>query len=237
MFTIPAFIIHVSTAIERYKHVEKILNTIFPNRKYIIDGDKDDLTEKILRTWFEDAMMAPRNDTSCAYKHILALQEFLEGVENVGIIFEDDVVLKPNFSSSLIRILEEIEHRGHDNFMLTLEDSDCKIVPKSERIQGQSIYLTHQGSPTAAYLIDKKCARNIIEYSEKYKINSPIDWHYTKCFKEGIFTMFRSYPAPARQATFDGSMASLISNNKVGWKRRIAYYAQRYYKKFLYEFR
>ena len=71
------------------------------------------------------------NATSCAFKHLITYQRIAEGEDNLALVLEDDIRFYPNFSL-LTKIVEEIKVHNIQNFMLSLEDSILKYIPKSE---------------------------------------------------------------------------------------------------------
>ena len=99
--------------------------------------------------------------TSCAYKHFLAYERLAKSDENFAMIVEDDIRFYSNFN--IIKdILIEIKTRNIKNFILSLEDSNLKYIPKSVRINGLNIYKKNKGRLAGCYLIDKEGAMNIL---------------------------------------------------------------------------
>ena len=231
------YVIHVSDAYEREKYIKNQLKDKNLDVQFVNDGDKSTLNEKILEKFFSGEMKQASGATSCAYKHILAYEYFLKTDEAFAFVVEDDLRLYKNFASEFPQLLTEIKKSTLRNFMLSVEDSDLRFIPKSQRKKGKRIYETQHGTTTAAYIIDRTAAENILNFLQKTKMSEPIDWFHTKCIREGVFSMFRSYPPLGSQGTFDGTTASLISNNRVGFLRIISYKLQKKYKKLLYEFR
>lgn len=230
-----AYVIHVSTAEERRRHVEAQLKNQPLKWDFILEGDKDSISLQDAGRFFKGHLLDISGVTSCAYKHFLAYEKFLASAEPFALILEDDVVFYRNFSEVFPKI--ETGAQSLKNFMITLEDSDCRYVPKSQRRQGQYIYPTSFGTTTAAYIIDRGCAENMLKKVTAEKTELPIDWFHAECMKEGVFKMYRTFPPVARQLTFDGTTPSLISDNRVGFRRIWGYRLQKWYKKLLYEFR
>ncbi|WP_333851867.1 glycosyltransferase family 25 protein [Epilithonimonas sp.] len=232
-----SLVIHVSTAKERRKYIEDHLSNKNINFSLIVYGDKDQLEKDILDDFFSGDLKAKTPTTSCAYKHLLAYETLLKTENDYVLILEDDIYLHKKFNYYIEKITNEIKNTNLSQFMISLEDSDLRFIPRSKRKEGKYIYQTDQGTTTAAYLIDRIAAKNILEYAKKVKINLPIDLFHTTCFENNIFKMYKSQPFIASQKTFDGTTPSLISNNRVGLSRIISYKLQKIYKKILYHFR
>ncbi len=232
-----AYIIHVSDAYDREEHMQNQLKDKDLDSIFILDGDKQTLTQPLIDEFFKGDIMAKvSNTTSCAYKHILAYQKVAEGNDSVALILEDDIRFYSNFSV-LQDILREIKERELQSFIISLEDSDLRYVGKSERRKGQLIYPKEDGRFAGAYLIDKVAATNLLAYVKKAKIGIPIDWFHNECMREGVLQMYWSHPPLALQGSLDGSIRSLIDNKKFGCFRRASFRIQKIYKKCLYFFR
>ncbi len=234
---IKTFIIHVSGEMSREKHMIQQLENQNLAFSFLTEGDKKDLSADVLSKYFGGEMKAVSSTTSCAYKHLLACEYLLKTDANIALIFEDDIKLYSNFNKNLPKIIKEIKTKNLNNFILSLEDSDLKYIPKSKRIKGNYIYQINYGTTTAAYIIDRIAAENVLKKAIEEKVKIPIDWFHTECINEGKIKMYRSFPALGSQGTFDGSVQSLISNNRVGWFRLVTYKLQKKYKRFLYNLR
>ena len=84
-----AYIIHVSTAIEREKHITnelmgKSLDIVFVN-----EGDIKDLSETVQSKYFEGELSLA--SVSCSYKHLIACKKILAGNDDYALILEDDI--------------------------------------------------------------------------------------------------------------------------------------------------
>lgn len=231
------YIIHVRDAYEREQHIKnqtegkKNLNTSF-----ILDGDKSDLTPEILNKYFKGSMKIVSNATSCAYKHILAYEKMIEENEDFAMILEDDISFYSSYDL-LDKIIIEIKQRKLTNFMLSLEDSILRYIPRSKRKKGLYVYPHHKGRLAGAYLIDLQTAKKFLTEIEKNKMGVPVDWFHNECIKKGLVNMFWSQPPLAIQGSLDGSIESLIDNKKIGIFRKFSFKFQRFYKRLLYNLR
>ncbi len=126
------YIIHVSDAYDREKHILKEVENKNLNFAFINQGDKSDLSTAVLDTYFAGKMATVSAATSCAYKHILSYEKMLANHEDLALILEDDICFYANFSE-INKILDEIKRRKLSNFIISLEDSILRYVPRSER--------------------------------------------------------------------------------------------------------
>lgn len=200
---------------------------------FVTEGDKNDLSPAVLDRYFRGKMATVCNATSCAYKHILAYKKIAEGNDSIALVLEDDIRFYPNYPiiESLIR---ELKKRDIKNMMISIEDSNLKYIPKSQRIKGDYLYPKPKGRLAGAYLIDKQGARNLLKFIEHTKLDQPIDWFHNFSVSNGILKMFWSQPALAVQGSLDGTIKSLIDSKQYGWMRTISFKIQRFYKIFLY---
>ncbi len=230
------YVIHVSDAYDREKHMLNQLEGKDLDFSFITEGDKSDLNDAILNKYFKGKMSTVSNATSCAYKHLLAYDKISKGDDDIAMIVEDDIRFYSNFPM-IKEILTEIEQRNIRNFMVSLEDSNLKYVPKSDRVKGKKIYQKNKGRLAGCYLMDKEGARNVLRYIEKEKTDLPIDWFHNVCANQNIINIFWSHPAIAVQGSLDGTIKSLIDSKKFGFFRIISFKMQRIYKKLLYTLR
>ncbi|MFV0291385.1 MAG: glycosyltransferase family 25 protein [Mangrovibacterium sp.] len=231
-----AYVIHVSDAYDRERHMLKQLEDKALDVSFILDGDKKQLTPMQLEKYFKGEMAVASNRSSCALKHILAYEKLVCDGEDLVLILEDDIRFYKHFSV-LNDIVAEVKQRGLANFMISVEDSDLRYVPRSERKKGTLLYAQNGGRLAGAYLIDRGGAESLLTSIQKEKIDIPIDWFHNKCVQADIIKMYWSHPPIATQGSFDGSIDSLIDSGKHGFFRPYSVALQKCYKKLLYALR
>lgn len=230
------YIIHVSDAYEREKHIlEQIKNHNF-DIEFILEGDKKDLSSEISESYFNDFMRMHPNAMSCSYKHYLAYKNMVKNNINLALIFEDDIFLENNFDDIFSKITLEIKQEQLSNFLISLEDSNLKYINKSKRISGKYLYKKINGRMAGAYCIDIVCAQNMINYIEKNKFTVPIDWIHNKCSEENVISLFWSQPSICIQGSLNGKLKSLIDNKSVGLARILSFRFRRIVLRFLSDF-
>lgn len=232
-----AYIIHVSTDQKRKKHIKEELKKTNLTPIFILKGDKKDLSPEIVNNYFTGVEMNKvTNQTSCAYKHLLAYQE-IEQKNEIALILEDDIYFYKNFNTRLTEILQEIESHNLENFMISIEDSTLKYIGKSLRVKNQLIYPKTHGRLAGAYLIDSKAATNMLTKIKKDKIHVPLDWYHNLCVKENYVNMYWSHPTICCQKSLNGRFASSLDDKSFGFKRIISFSLQKIYKRLLYQLR
>jgi glycosyl transferase family 25 len=231
------FIIHVSTAIERERHMLQQISGRNLSYQFILDGDKDQLNEKILEKYFSGNMRQISNGTSCAYKHILAYENMIENNIEQALVLEDDIELDANFEDFLGKIYDEIDRNNISNYLISLEDSNLKYVKGSERKHDQILYPKKMGRMAGAYLIDLKAAMNMVHEINQHKCSLPIDWFHNLCSEKKILNIWWAHPAIACQGSLSGSIKSLIDDKPANYFRRLSFKLQKFYKKIIYSLR
>jgi len=231
------YIIHVSDDYERERHMNSQLEGKNLDITYIIEGDKKDLSKKVLSTYFTGNRKNVSNSTSCVYKHILAYEKIVKDKTEVALVLEDDIIFYRKFPAILNKIKDEIKRKNLEGFIISLEDSLLMYINKSERVKDQFIYPKEKGRYAGAYLIDLKAAKNILKLINDEKCHIPMDWYHNYCKKRNLVNIFWSQPTIAVQKSMTGSMATLIDNKSSGVFRIISFYMQRSYKRLLYNLR
>lgn len=235
--SIPTYIIHVSTAHERRTHMDNVISKNHClNPDFILEGDIKDLSQAVLQKYFSENDMLPAQ-VSCAYKHILAYEKIIANKNEVAIILEDDIILDENFCRTIQHIINEVTHRKIENFIISLEDSNMKLVKGSEVIKGQFLYKKMECRFTGASLMDYKAAQSLLHKIKSKPLNIPIDWYHNECAKNEDINIYWSYPTIATQGSTMGLTKTLIGTKRTGLYRVLTRKIERFYKKFINQFR
>lgn len=231
-----SFVIHVSTATERRKAIEKELVDKDFDLNFVLDGDIASLTPTRLSAFFSSKIQEPTTFTSCAFKHILVYQEMVRDNIPLALVLEDDIRFYSNVKL-LAKIIDEIKNRALSKCIISLEDSRLKYIPKSRRVSGTLLYKEQSGRMTGAYLIDYAAAKSILEYIEVEKVSRPIDWFHNQCITNNVIDMYWAQPPIAVQGSCSGSMESLIGKGQSGILKVVSFKLERIYKRLLYNLR
>jgi glycosyl transferase, family 25 len=231
------YIIHVSDAIQRERHINSQLIGKKLNVEFVSEGDIKDLSEPVIANYFKEQMSTANSIVSCAYKHIISYRKLLESNDDIALILEDDIYFYSNFDHIFEKLLKEIGQRQLDNFLLSIEDTTLTYIANSKRRNGILIYAETMGRTAGAYLVDRKAATRMLDEVKKNKMGLPIDWFHNLCIEQGIVNMYWSQPAISCQKSHDGSLGSIIGNKKSSILRVISFNVQKAYKKLLYGLR
>ena len=231
------FVIHVTDAFEREKHIKQQLLKVKLDAEFVLEGDKTDLTTQVLSTYFTGNRKNVTNSTSCVYKHILSYKRIVDNKIELALILEDDIIFYADFQNNLASIIDELKKEGLSNFIISLEDSLLQYINRSERLKNKMIYPKNYGRMAGAYLIDYEGAKGILEEIVDTKCHLPMDLYHNERVKAGALNIYWSQPTIAVQGSLKGSMATLIDNKTSGFFRVISFAMQRVYKKMLYYLR
>lgn len=234
-------VLHVKEGYEeRARHIESMLREMQIQFKYILEGNKSDLTQEVLDEYFGDGgsvdMYGKFSRTSCAYKHILAYEYLVNNNVPGALILEDDIVLHHNFVNIFNKSMMEIKRFSYTNFMVSYEDSRLRFIPRSKRIKGIHLYPGNKGRMTGVYYIDQVAAKYILDKIKEEKCIEPIDILHEKLLKEKRLTYFWCQPTIAFQGSFTGLFKTSISNKKQKCEK-LQWLFKLNYKKMLYFFR
>ncbi len=225
---------------ERATHIESMLKKMQIQFKYILDGDKPDLTKEVLDKYFGNGgsadMCGKYSRTSCAYKHILAYEYIVNHNIPGALILEDDIILHHDFVDIFNNTMTEVKKLSYTNFMISYEDSRLRFVPRSKRIKKIYLYLGNKDRMAGAYYIDQVAAKYILDKIKKEKCIEPIDILHNKLIKEKQLTYFWCQPTIASQGSFTGLFKTSISSKKQKCEK-LQWLFKLHYKKMLYFFR
>lgn len=227
------YIIHVSDAYERELHMQKELKDKQLDHEYINYGDIKDLSDQNIKKYFTGNMANKSAATSCAFKHILSYKKLKDSNEYIAMILEDDIHFYPNHHL-LQKFIDEIKAKNLTNFLVSLEDSNLRYVPRSNRKNNNYLYPANKGRLAGAYLLDNQAANNILAYIEQEKVDIPIDWFHNKCADNDIIDIYWSQPAITVQGSLDGSIESIIDNKRTGITGVLIFKLKRLHRKLLY---
>ena len=120
-----------------------------------------------------------RGEIGCYLSHIKCWLEILKSNAPMGLIFEDDIILKSDFVPTLSKMLVSVKDKEWDLFYLGricygnawFNELSCIT---GENVADDIIYPKTVGWGNHAYIIKRETVRKLI--SEMFPINLPIDW-------------------------------------------------------------
>ena len=242
MSEVEILVIHVRGQEERKIFIQKQLDGLGMPFHYILDGNVEDLTQEILNRYFvNDGKlgtmygMFPR--TSCTYKHLLATQYILDKGLDGALIVEDDLRFYSSFKCLLKKSIDEYEKKYFDSsVIINYEESSLLLVPRSQRIEGQLLYLANRDRYAGCYYLNRQAARTIMDYVLVHKSDCIIDLLHSHLIQKGLLISLWSHPCIACQCSADGSMPTMIPTRPRPMKR-LKWFYKRFYRHLLYYFR
>ena len=242
MKDITIIVIHVKGNMERKEFIQRQLDKLGFPYHYILDGNISDLTPSILNQYFadngrSDTMYGQFPRTSCAYKHLIAIQYIIEKKLEGALIIEDDLRFYNNFKQLFTKSMEEYRNNYVDlPFIANYEESSLLLVPRSQQRKNIIFYPAHRDRFAGCYFINRKAAQTIVNYINSDKIDTTIDRFFSILIDKHKLHYFWSHPCLACQCSCDGTMPTMIPTRPRPFKR-LKWLYKRLYKHLLYFFR
>jgi glycosyl transferase family 25 len=214
------FVIHVDGNEARRIHMERLLKNHCMAAQFILDGNIETLNSDRLDRYFSGTMKAARAETSCAFKHILALSSLAQGNSEFGLILEDDIEFFPSFDGVFAASLGEARLLG-DAALFVSYERYAWSVPKSDRKIGKVLYPAAGNRCMGCYLVNRAAAGSLVAFAAKHKCDAPIDLFIGILGKDAGVSFYWCYPEIAQQMSHSGKMDSLISASRASLVRRI----------------
>lgn len=231
------YLIHVKTAVEREKHMEEQMAGKGLDVEYVLEGDLPDLDIPELENYFTGVQLCLTPLTSCGYKHFKVCERMVRDNVTQALVLEDDMFFYSNWSSQLRKVLAEVEKFSLQNYLISLEDSSLKYPKGSERERGRTLYKKKSGRNCGAYIVDIGYAKAVLNYLSEQKCDRPHGLFLNRISWSGAFDIYWCHPPNIVQGTANGTFATTVSKNKTGWRGKVSWFLQRYYKRLLYRLR
>lgn len=239
MTNITTLVIHVKGNEDRKIFIQQQLDKLGFPYHYILDGNVEDLTPEILDRYFvndgkANTMHGQYPRTSCAYKHLLAMQYIIDQKLEGALIVEDDLRFYGHFKELFKKSIEEYRTRYIDlPFIANYEESSLLLVPRSQRKKNILLYPATRDRFAGCYFVNIKAAKAILDYVNQYKSDTTSDRLHTKLIELHEIAYYWSHPCLACQCSCDGSMPTMIPTRPRPLKR-FKWFYKRFYKHLLY---
>jgi GR25 family glycosyltransferase involved in LPS biosynthesis len=214
---IKIFIIHYKKLIERKIFILEQFNRHNITNYEFIEIDRDELSEQNI-TMFNEYYS--KSQIAIALSHFYAYKQ-ISNKHEVGLIFEDDIILTDNFTNILNTYLEQLPYK-YD--MLFIGDG-CNLhideLITNKNIYEKEVYPKNSNNIeinpyegctrcTDSYLISNKCAKQLCNYIDNlnYKINIPVDWWLNVASRDNMFKVYWAEPTIVTQGTQNGLFTS-----------------------------
>ncbi|MGI8889875.1 MAG: glycosyltransferase family 25 protein [Chthoniobacterales bacterium] len=198
-----AFVINLATATDRWVFVHKSItqSSLCITRVAAVDAMTISLPHPAFAArqyrWFHGRKINPR-ELACYLSHLKALQAFLDTGEEHGLVAEDDIVLRPDFDSSLAAALQ----RSNQWNILRLTGLSAAHPMRVARLAGDRDLCVHFGrlKGAGAYVVDRTAARALLKRLLPMRL--PFDHAIDREWRQGL-TAASIFPFPVSQTESD----------------------------------
>ena len=167
------FVLSVRTFEDRIKHVKQQMALHQIPYQFIFEFDIPELNTELLLNTFETENVLDRPQQSLVLKHIHAWRLCVENNFKNILVFEDDVILKPDFVSRLNTAVHELEKKQNP-YLLYLGGADTK-VPDSFLLSNEDI-IEQPIATSEAYVTNFMASKRRIDWLNNHKVNLPSDF-------------------------------------------------------------
>lgn len=200
------YIIHYTPLKERKNHMDRLLGEewILEDVEFIVEADREALTNADLAN-FGSSILRPA-DISLISKHRIAWKK----IKEMALIFEDDVILAPNFSDTLSKYIAELPP---DWDLLFIGDGcglhiDAAVISPYKYTYSKCLEPTSWGGDgatrcTDSYIISPKCAALFAADPDR-PITKPIDFYMNDLCRKYKCKVFWAEPTIVTQGSEKG---------------------------------
>ena len=167
------FVLSVRTFEDRIKHVKQQMALHQIPYQFIFEFDIPELNTELLLNTFETENVLDRPQQSLVLKHIHAWRICVEHNFKNILVFEDDVILKPDFVSRLNTAVHELEKKQNP-YLLYLGGADTK-VPDSFLLSNEDI-IEQPIATSEAYVTNFMASKRRIDWLNNHKVKLPSDF-------------------------------------------------------------
>lgn len=208
------FVLSVKSFHDRIAHITRELKQHGITFEWIFEHDADQLSDELIESRFAPSDMG-KPQQSLVMKHIETWRRCVERGYRRVLVFEDDVVLSPQFQSHFTAAMREAA-RVERPYLIYLGCGDNKYVRPSP---GSSSALVPAQIPlpaTDAIVFDDRAARLRLQYIEGRKITRPSDWLMREADSEmGVAHYWLADPI-VEQGSMNGRFASVLDRKRIG---------------------
>jgi glycosyl transferase family 25 len=199
---------------------------------FIMEGEADELSKEYLEQQFDDSISSKPKLASCCHKHLLAAKYAIENKDEVILVLENDVFFEENWASVLAQAFKELKEMKAHGYLLSLEDTTLKYVPRSKRRAGQVVYANTITRMAGAYILDLEACRNIVKYNSENKVRLGPDWNLNFVQEAGLLNIYWMEPSIVEQGSHNGKMqTSFFTKGGRGIRGRWRWLFMKFYKK------
>lgn len=229
------YVIHARKYVERGLHMRAHLAQFGIPFEIIELFDADQISEADLKRCVSpDSKLSPAL-VSSVFKHIEALRRMVANGVQRALIFEDDVVLHPQFNEHLNRFLDEADRFDHPH-SIQIGCANNMFVPKRLLQPGQHLYPADQVRAADSFIINHEAARLRLAWLERNKFFQPADHLYNRTDREMGIRFYWSDPTIVEQGSMNGMFQSTLCDKRSRmqlWRMKWKFTLQRWRKKYI----
>ena len=229
------YVVHARKYTERAAYIRAHLATFGIPFEFIEPFDADMITDADRARWLSPASTLVPALVSCSMKQIEAMRRIVAGNIPRALIFEDDVVLHPQFNELLNRFLDEADKFDHPH-TVQLGCANNMFVPARELKPGQHLYPADQVRASDSFLINTEAARLRLEWLDKNKFFEPPDHMFNRTDRALGIRFYWSDPTIVEQGSMNGMFFSTLCETRSRrqlWLQKLRFVTQRWRKKYL----
>lgn len=235
------FILHYTPLTERKTHMDNIIKDHKLDSSYVLNYDKEDMTDldkeifDFNRVWQNRTLYLSNASLIC--KHLEAYKRIVDENLDYGLILEDDVVLKDDFTDKIEDYYKQLPENWDILFVGDGFKGGLRVPQRVIDELGGNVFLkdnngtsakmrSETGWPVCAgstrcsdsYLIKKETAQRILNYvnnirtTKRHKITHPSDLWMNGLFKNLNFKVYWAEPTLSTQGTENGLFKSAHIN-------------------------
>jgi glycosyl transferase family 25 len=229
------YVIHARKYVERGNHMRAHLAQFGIPFEIIETFDADHISEADLKRYVSPESKLSPALVSSVFKHIEALRRMVASDVQRALIFEDDVVLHPQFNEHLNRFLDEADRFDHA-YSIQIGCANNMFVPKRLLQPSQHLYPADQVRAADSFIVNHEAARLRLEWLERNKFFEPADHLYNRTDREMGIRFYWSDPTIVEQGSMNGMFQSTLCDKRSRmqlWQMKWKFTLQRWRKKYI----
>lgn len=204
------YVLTVKTYAERIAHVQGELGRHGIAFQFVLDHDVPDLTEAD-QARFVDGRLRPPHQ-SLVLKHVAAWRDAVMHGHRRILVFEDDVLLAPDFATGLRTALLAAD-RLPPGYLVFLGGADAKLPDAFFR---DSAPLFPMPLPTAeGYVVDRLAMEKRLAWLDAHRIDLPADHLQNRIDREQGITQYWSRTPLVEQGSVTGMFTTALDGNRL----------------------
>ena len=219
------YVLSVKTFQERIEHITREMREHAIDFEFVFDYDVPDLEPTLLNSMFSAQSNLSLAEKSLILKHITAWKRAIERNQKNILVFEDDVVLSPNFKARLGNILPTIQ-QVIPGYLFYLGGENVR-VPHNLLLTSE-LFFKYRLDTAEGYLTDYVALQRRIALLQNYLITLPAD-HLIRDLDHNVHTEHYWLKTPlVRQGSLYGLFQSSLDVKRMRRSPTFNYLRYRY---------